>query len=498
MNTITVTKTIGKTEVNYKIITCGVKFPVPKGIPITVELNGRYYQAKMHATTAGRIDGLTAMYRENNIQIGDIVTLTYYPNMGKISLSIKNNGLSIVENQNQSYSNQGYSNQDYFNQNFPTQSVSGYMEQPSTEYIGGYSGQVVERVVLEEDSEIRARKLERKAVSYWNSQSTIKDLKQGISIFQEAMKFEWPVDTWGNMGSVKPTLQYRCACSIVAELLFKEGNYQEALKYCWYTCNIWEYTRWSETDWRMFLREERAKDDTCPESECFAVRLLIYKNQNSPFYDLQKAVVNAYEGADVRNEICIRFLVDYNAQFNDEQALETTSYYSGMLLEKDPSLHVTRNKAEQQLIEKWAKEVDDCLKTLNENWLPMVVNAENEWEDYSNLSEQEHKKLPRKSRNPGVVLLYHDVPHFKQMNYSAGVINLEQLWEYYKRCHSEEIVTGRIFKKKTYDYKGKIFEGDFVDCCKALWERKYFDFWWEQYSASLQDWNKDDIDDIDF
>jgi len=87
---IKVTKTIGNTDFNYKIITAGAKFALPTGISVTLMYNGRSYLAKMHSKAVGRIDGLAAFYRENNFQIGDTLTLDYEPSIGVIYVECEN------------------------------------------------------------------------------------------------------------------------------------------------------------------------------------------------------------------------------------------------------------------------------------------------------------------------------------------------------------------------------------------------------------------------
>lgn len=74
---ISVTKTIGNTDFNYKLITGGAKFALPQGMPVTLYCNGRAYSGKMHSKTVGRIDGLSVLYKETGLQIGDEITLTY-------------------------------------------------------------------------------------------------------------------------------------------------------------------------------------------------------------------------------------------------------------------------------------------------------------------------------------------------------------------------------------------------------------------------------------
>lgn len=76
-NCLTVEKTMGTTDVKYKICTAGAKFDIGQGKELTVECDGKQYKAKMHSSAKGRIDGLSAMYSAVGVQVGDVYHLTY-------------------------------------------------------------------------------------------------------------------------------------------------------------------------------------------------------------------------------------------------------------------------------------------------------------------------------------------------------------------------------------------------------------------------------------
>ena len=70
MDKIKIKKTLGNTDVKYKILTCGAGFPVPKDSEIRVYFNDRMYNAKTHSTAVGRIDRVSALYKDNSFFVG--------------------------------------------------------------------------------------------------------------------------------------------------------------------------------------------------------------------------------------------------------------------------------------------------------------------------------------------------------------------------------------------------------------------------------------------
>lgn len=81
MENYRVIKKINNTEFKYRILTCGSKFKIPTGQQMELEYqNIGYtsgYPCKSHATTVGRIDGLTEFYRESGLQVGDEIEVNF-------------------------------------------------------------------------------------------------------------------------------------------------------------------------------------------------------------------------------------------------------------------------------------------------------------------------------------------------------------------------------------------------------------------------------------
>lgn len=83
---ITAIKQIGNTDITYGIITFGAKFHIGFDMITTLEINGKSYPCKTHKTVKGRIDGLKAMYAQNNIGLGDMLQATYHSSLNVITV----------------------------------------------------------------------------------------------------------------------------------------------------------------------------------------------------------------------------------------------------------------------------------------------------------------------------------------------------------------------------------------------------------------------------
>lgn len=80
-------KTINNTDIKYKICTLGSDFNIGCGKKIDIEYNGKSYSGKMHNSSKGRIDGMTTLYKENNISLGDVLVFEYILEKNKIIIS---------------------------------------------------------------------------------------------------------------------------------------------------------------------------------------------------------------------------------------------------------------------------------------------------------------------------------------------------------------------------------------------------------------------------
>lgn len=74
---LSITKTLGPTDVQYKILVFGSKFHVGFDQLITVVMNGKTYNAKMHKTAKGRLDRLADLYRDQGLVLGDTLEAHY-------------------------------------------------------------------------------------------------------------------------------------------------------------------------------------------------------------------------------------------------------------------------------------------------------------------------------------------------------------------------------------------------------------------------------------
>lgn len=95
-----ITHTISQTENHYGIITLGAKksqlilMPIDKEIEL--EINDQKFdnskQISTHKTVKGRVDGLTALYRQysNELSVGSIVTVKYDTNNNILKIYTSN------------------------------------------------------------------------------------------------------------------------------------------------------------------------------------------------------------------------------------------------------------------------------------------------------------------------------------------------------------------------------------------------------------------------
>lgn len=84
LSDIETTKKIGKTDINYNILTFGRGLNLPKGMKLDVEFNGVAYKGKMHNTTTGRLDGVTGLMREAKFKVDDQVKAVYKAQENKL------------------------------------------------------------------------------------------------------------------------------------------------------------------------------------------------------------------------------------------------------------------------------------------------------------------------------------------------------------------------------------------------------------------------------
>lgn len=80
-------KTLTATDKNYGICCLRSGFQLGYGQKITVEFRGKLYEAKMHKTSTGRIDGLSTLYKDNeDLHEGDKLKVQYKYNERKVIL----------------------------------------------------------------------------------------------------------------------------------------------------------------------------------------------------------------------------------------------------------------------------------------------------------------------------------------------------------------------------------------------------------------------------
>lgn len=70
-------KTLGPTDIKYNICTFGSGFHIGAGAAVTLVMEGKRYERKMHNVTKGRVDGLKQLYAEHGLKLGDVLDARY-------------------------------------------------------------------------------------------------------------------------------------------------------------------------------------------------------------------------------------------------------------------------------------------------------------------------------------------------------------------------------------------------------------------------------------
>ncbi len=80
-------KTLGTTDIKYSICTFGAGFNIGVGVPVTLVIDGKRYERKMHNLAKGRVDSLKQLYTENGLKLGDVLDARYSPEEHTIYLT---------------------------------------------------------------------------------------------------------------------------------------------------------------------------------------------------------------------------------------------------------------------------------------------------------------------------------------------------------------------------------------------------------------------------
>ena len=318
----------------------------------------------------------------------------------------------------------------------------------------------------------------------------LSDKKQGVELFLKAQKIEWSEEIrQGGLGwtmSIPCSDEFLGACQSLAIDAFNNANYEEAMKYCEYVRNSYSIagedhgyglgTSLISHSIGEYLKKRSG--DFSPEMVCAEVEIALCTANDSQYYNLQEALYKKRRAAALGSIRAIKMLGEhyYKAAVSLEEAKEAYFFYSLLNDSGNQELMAKKKAAWDKYVSMMTGSVTYVFAN-SPTWMPPVTDADMTWERYSGLTEEVREKLPRKAVDNRMVILSSEEVASKTINgigaYQSGVIDLEALWQQFVNHPSNQKVDKQIlcFKKKKYNCN--LYLGDFVDCCKYLWEQTY-------------------------
>ncbi|MCR5728507.1 MAG: hypothetical protein K6G24_13710 [Lachnospiraceae bacterium] len=296
---------------------------------------------------------------------------------------------------------------------------------------------------------------------------------------------------------IKISPAFMDGCIALMKHFLEKKDYNNVLKYGNYVCKIPEREiKWHkngrqkdfhEIRWEchLFVDGIDRTNGYYPEMEC--VCNMVEAKEAMRYID--DAIHIAQYGVLMSSVWCIRWLGDYFARFNSRDSILKSYQYFNLISSPNNEEIIKKKKtSEERVFQMYSDEIDQTLSKYLKDWLPAPLNPSDTWESYSGLSDTESEAFARvifkqKFIFMGGVFHLDDLNFYRYYDgrldvnfaifkkYVAGQINLNVLWRVYVDAHSEINKKWLFFKKK--HYTGEIMAGDFIDCCKFLWEKKY-------------------------
>lgn len=327
---------------------------------------------------------------------------------------------------------------------------------------------------------------------------SLSDEKQGVELFVQAMMLGGEeTDLSGgrkltnNFNDIPYSDEFLGACQRLAIDALGRMAYEEAMQYCKYVRESEDYVLMIEEQEgevsllgtsmiNQLIKEHMKKrpDNFDPERVCAEVEVVLYGLKDSPFYDLQKALYNRKRAAALCSIDSIKMLAEhyYETATCLEEAREACFYYGLLDIKNDLEFIAKKEAARNKYISMLAKNVTYTFRALKV-WMRAVAADENmTWERYSGLTEELSEQLPRKPLDDAMYLNSKDPARttIKSIgDYQPGVIDLDDLWKQFVKNPKNRRVDKQILFLKKMEYNECLYVGDFVDCCKYLWEQTY-------------------------
>lgn len=291
----------------------------------------------------------------------------------------------------------------------------------------------------------QADQLCRLAFQYWNSQSGPGPaMEEGIRLYREARNITWLEN--GTVYSIKTAAQYYSACADMAEHALAAGNIPQALAYCGYLCDEHAQTGAShkvdEIVYRSFLS---TSEEGLIIGRGYGVRVRIFLDPNSGYYDPGRGADAARLGALCRNPLCMLHYAQCleSGTGTGRSLTEAISYYQDLAQYPPYKSHAEEKiqALQERIFQESAAEVAACLNAEAPDAFRMAGHEALPWEAYRDT-----------------------------------VLELPALWELYQKAHSTVQTTGLLFKRNTYFYQGRLTEAQFEQVCQHLWQTRRYQY----------------------
>lgn len=267
--------------------------------------------------------------------------------------------------------------------------------------------------------------------------------------------------------------------------------YEEAMQYCKYVRESEDYALMIEEQEgevsllgtsmiNQLIKEHMKKrpDNFNPERVCAEAEVALYSIKDSPFYDLQKALYNQKRAAALCSTYSIKMLAEhyYETATCLEEIKAACFYYNLLDVNNDLEFIAKKEAARNKYISMLAENVTCTFRVLRV-WMPAVAaDANMTWERYSGLTEEVSEQLPRKPLDDRMDLNGEALARITIRSigdYQPGAIDLDDLWKQFVKNPKNRRVDKQILFLKKMEYNECLYVGDFVDCCKYLWEQTY-------------------------
>lgn len=321
------------------------------------------------------------------------------------------------------------------------------------------------------------------------STQNYEELYAGIEKYRQAMAMYWKELTsnfWMTEKHIQKSDVYLTACAKAALNEYENKNYPNVLKYCNYAYDLPQAGAIENAYWRG----DQAFERTDEYAACLSLMLNVYLSMNN----VKEAIHVAKYGFRVGSIRCMEILGDYYSAFSHKEDVLLACFYfesactyfelpcitylrmdevGDRSLVKERLLK-KRKCAQDKVVAMRADEVEQVMNAYSPDWLPSPQSDTDTWETYSNLPNCLLDTYDREAKNKNYInFRSENAPDsFKRSGYVPGQIDLCTLWDAYRAAHPKITEKSISWARERVCF-GELLEGDFVECCRYLWEKKY-------------------------